>query len=80
MKSNLYAFSERAMIPPSRISKYFDRFDAMAVGEHGQFDAAERNAVSIAVTRFKQRTGKRLVVRRINDKQFSVWRAKRKPK
>jgi hypothetical protein len=68
------------MIPPSRVSKYFDRFDAMAVGEHEEFDAAERNAVSIAVTRFNKRTGKRLVVRHINDRQFSVWRAKRKPK
>jgi hypothetical protein len=68
------------MIPPSRTSKYHDRFNAMAVGEREEFDAAERNAVSIAVTRFNQRTGKRLVVRRINDKQFSVWRAKRNPK
>jgi hypothetical protein len=65
------------MIPPSRTSKYYDRFDAMAVGEREEFDAAERNAVSIAVTRFKQRSGKHFVIREIDGMSFAVYRARR---
>jgi hypothetical protein len=57
--------------------KYFDKFNAMTVGKHEEFDVADRNSISIALTRFKQRSGKHFVIRKIDDMSFAVYRARR---